>query len=497
MADTKQAKQKANKKPRKNHVQKNNERLAHRKATKDGFYNSSSQRGYDRDIRNACKKYHCTKDKLPAGLDGNLQAKWMQKDVQKDISSQRHAANKDAQNDRWVHAIKPKVNTKIYDKIYDGINSKWQVKHADITSENQQRINKDIQKDWNRKCDDSKAEFLKNMKAMGYNVPDIKDTKAVDKLYNDTMKSSPDLFYNGLYVGTDPNALRKAKRAYKLKEDAAKAEKDIPLWEQKMSKAQREKLEHNKYSALLSQAADNVINSKLQGMMSDKVKKTLAKFGYDWTAEGCMQAVKDVVRGIKYAQYMSQDELDAVKKRTEKALDPIINKQAEKMADRLVDTAVDRITPITDKVASKATSTLDKIDKGLHKLDKYDKFDLQQKSAGDIVMNLTGKGGKLGKLAGSAQGQKVLGELSKSIDGSISSSKFSKAQGEQISKLQAIEKKVETLRNTIQNYRNAIKDLVTKWKNIVKDKIKAMTKKLLTNLLKKVHISAGGLKLKL
>lgn len=357
---------------------------------------------------------------------------------------------------------------------------------------------------WNKKIDSSKEQLWTNLKKQGWTVPD--DDAGRAELYKKVQDMSPDLFYHGAYVGTDKKALNAAKKAFNNSKISGLA--GIALDSSKLTESQKKLAAQLLVDQNIKTVAQNLVDQKFQEVVDKRVLDTLAKFGYDKNAAGCIQALKDVVRGSMYAKIASQDTLQQMVNDTAANLKSMIDKKTDEVIGKYGDMAMGKITPAIEKMNGKIDEGFAKADKLLKKSDEVmAKLETKLAMVSDIDKTINGKldglnsklNSKLAKygieMDFSPMYKDAVGAWGKDIN-----SKLNTAQVGQ--KISAVKQQVAQIATQIQNYKKMVKEyiegakaLVAKWVNVIKDKVKAMTTKLLNNLVQSVNVSAGCIKL--
>lgn len=447
----------------------------------------------------------------PAGISKNPDNKTKtetkkKKKSLKDMVNEKSGKLYGLNRDEYWDVAQPIVKQKGSDWIDKHIGK---VEHPKITDDVRDRLDRTVNNDWLYKVKDSRATLMENLKKQGWDVPS--DEAGQQALYERVQQESPDLFYQGMYVGTDPNSIKNAKGAFQLaynsgqrveankkkREEAAKA-----LTEEQKQKQQTEKL-----GQTLSDLATQAVDAKLQSMMSDNVKAVLAKYGYDWTAQGCIDAVKDTIRAFHYAKYMSQDQLDKLKKETYDSLSTIIDEQTDRVIDRYgTELMKTRIDPILGEVDYKAKQLIERTGKKIQDFEtKYQvKMAMLMKIGDDIGgsvdhfnKSVEAKLAKYGISVDMAEvTNPVVKKVSSQINDSITSSKFGQRYLNTKGQVSAVYQAVTRYKSMIDSYQKSARALVQKWINVIKDKVRATTERLLKSLLSRVNVSCGCIKLK-
>lgn len=383
------------------------------------------------------------------------------------------------------------------------------VEHPKITDDVRDRLDRTVNNDWNYKIKNSRTSLMENLKKQGWDVPS--DEAGQQALYERVQQESPDLFYQGMYVGTDPNSIKNAKRAFQLAYDSGQRVEANKKKREEAAKAlteeQKQKQQTEKLGQTLSDLATQAVDAKLQSMMSDNVKAVLAKYGYDWTAQGCIDAVKDTIRAFHYAKYMSQDQLDKLKKETYDSLSTIIDEQTDRVIDRYgTELMKTRIDPILGEVDYKAKQLIEQTGKKIQDFEtKYQvKMAMLMKIGDDIGGSVDhfnkSVEAKLAKYGISVDMTEVTNpvvkKVSSQINDSITSSKFGQRYLNTKGQVSAVYQAVTRYKSMIDSYQKSARALVQKWINVIKDKVRATTERLLKSLLSRVNVSCGCIKLK-
>lgn len=448
----------------------------------------------------------------PAGISKNPDGGTTETKKKKKKKSLKDMANEKADkwyglnHDEYWDVAQPIVKQKGSDWIDSHIGK---VEHPKITDDVRDRLDRTVNNDWLYKVKDSRGTLMENLKKQGWDVPD--DEAGQQALYERVQQESPDLFYQGMYVGTDPNSIKNAKRAFQLAYDSGQRVEANKKKREEAAKAlteeQKQKQQTEKLGQTLSDLATQAVDAKLQSMMSDNVKAVLAKYGYDWTAQGCIDAVKDTIRAFHYAKYMSQDQLDKLKKETYDSLSTIIDEQTDRVIDRYGKELMrSRINPILTDIGTKAKHMLDETGKKIQDFEtKYQvKMAMLMKIGDDMGSSVDhfnksveAKLAKYGISVDMAEvTNPVVKKVSSQINDSITSSKFGQRYLNTKGQVSAVYQAVTRYKSMIDSYQKSARALVQKWIDVVKDKVRATTERLLKSLLSRVNVSCGCIKLK-
>lgn len=446
----------------------------------------------------------------PAGISKNPDNKTKtetkkKKKSLKDMVNEKSGKWYGLNHDEYWNAAQPIVKQKGSDWIDKHIGK---VEHPKITDDVRDRLDRTVNNDWLYKVKDSRGTLMENLKKQGWDVPS--DEAGQQALYERVQQESPDLFYQGMYVGTDPNSIKNAKRAFQLAYDSGQRVEANKKKREEAAKAlteeQKQKQQTEKLGQTLSDLATQAVDAKLQSMMSDNVKAVLAKYGYDWTAQGCIDAVKDTIRAFHYAKYMSQDQLDKLKKETYDSLSTIIDEQTDRVIDRYGKELMrSRINPILTDIGTKAKHMLDETGKKIQDFEtKYQvKMAMLMKIGDDMGSSVDhfnksveAKLAKYGISVDMAEvTNPVVKKVSSQINDSIKNGNFNKKFLNTKEQVSTVYQAVVRYRSMIDSYQKSARALVQKWIDVVKDKVRATTERLLKSLLSRVNVSCGSIKL--
>lgn len=446
----------------------------------------------------------------PAGISKNPDNKTKtetkkKKKSLKDMVNEKSGKLYGLNHDEYWDVAQPIVKKKGSDWIDNHIGK---VEHPKITDDVRDRLDWTVNNDWLYKVKDSRDTLMENLKKQGWDVPD--DEAGRQALYERVQQESPDLFYQGMYVGTDPNAIKNAKRAFQLAYDSGQRveanKKKREEAAKELTEEQKQKQATEKFAQTLSDLATQAVDAKLQSIMGDNVKKILAKYGYDWTAQGCIDAVKDAIRAFHYAKYMSEDQLNELKKETYNSLSKFVDKQTDKIIDRYgAELMKTKINPLLTEADVKAKELIEKTGKKIQ--DFETKYQVKMEMLMQMGDDLNGSVGhfnksvesKLAKYGISVDMESITNpavkKVATQINDSITKSKFGSRYLNQKSQVSAVYQAVERYKKMVDEYQKSARALVQKWIDVVKDKVKATTERLLKNLLSRVHVSCGSIKL--
>lgn len=357
---------------------------------------------------------------------------------------------------------------------------------------------------WNKKIDSSKKQLWANLKKQGWDVPE--DEAGRKALYEKVKEMSPDLFYHGAYVGTDQKALASAKNLYNNVGVASIA--TTALGGSKLTEAQKQIAAQFLVDHDLKMVAQNLVDQKFQEVVDKRVLDVLAKFGYDKNAQGCIQAIKDVVRGSMYAKIKSRDDLQQIVTETASQLKTMIDTKTDEVISKYGDKAMGKIEPALAKMNGEIDKSFTKIDDAAKKADEaMARLETKMAMVGDIS-NMVG-----GKLDGfntklnsslakygiemdfSPMYKDALNGWGKDINNKLAVAKVGQKITDTKNQVAQVATQVQKYKDMVKSYVNGVKALVTKWVNVIKDKVKEMTSKLLNNLVKSVNVGGASIKL--
>ena len=262
------------------------------------------------------------------------------------------------------------------------------------------------------------------------------------------------------------------------------------------------------YKKTVKQIAESVIQDKLNEQIKRRLEEVIGGKLEDWGLEfknsDIIGTLRDIIRGNKVAFFNQEKFLQKLQRELEDKIDKMIVERVNK----LLDEQQKKINSQIDTVTRNLINAIDPYRKKIDKL--YDKIDTWINNPESAKLILAGKLDEMlkspvGSIAGALDKLEPLkkfgitfglGDMFKKI-----SQTFTKNMATQLYNLTkpfvekalqivgTVKTAIKKVIDTINKLKEKAKQLIEKWKNVIKDAIKDFTKKLVNELTKFVRIS--------